>query len=853
MPERVVVTFRGVANVEVDDGQMYLARVAAIKQRFEAAGAKLCAWGAETFSFELGARDFEVAVGLAVEVAKEDAPEPSRFRVGMAMGRMIFADEGGEGLAWGAPLLIASSLAKAARPGEVLLDPKLVASRPGELLLQGTRLAMDAGRKVRGARLDVRQPWRKLAAKDVAQLKEPELLGRDAILAELAVPLGCVGIVRAGPGSGGTRLLAELTQKLAPSRSLLITPVGASREPLGAVRRALARSAALHGRPELPEHLKDALTKLIAGGGTDRWSAAELLDAWLGPTDGKFGVLTVDDASELDPMSLEVIATSLRVRGSFRVIVRLDEDEPVPEQLSAATVGTIVTASHLDRAYTELLAAGFVGGAISPEAARRWARRSGGWPLGVREALAEGMTTGELCLVDGIAMPRRKASGRSGVGTPRHWIERRMAYLTDGERAALMALAMLGGDASDTMIDALAVGMGGPSAHSAVVVETLIASGWVARPEPGWLKLSSRTARDALLTTLNDDARRQWHLAAAGMLRHYGGLLGHADAAWYASQAGDYASAAELALDAARAAEAASLDSAAAALHQFARELHPRGTPAPMPDSVRASLTASLFPPAPETNRYPFGKPEQPADGAAGEGAAADDSIKTGELGITERAISKPPPPPLPPPPDLELDLDDALQTADTEEVATVIEEDEPAAAESLKRAPEPAAASLSDAPEPAAESLSEELAELAKQALVQGDLAQLEQLIAQLRGTGEHGDLVERMSSFVALGKGAKTEALRKLQAAADIEQPPGQRARALLAYGVALAATGQAEAALLEALAALARAREAKDLHGEEACARFLARISSATGHSTAAVAWANVVKRVTSMPRD
>ena len=158
----------------------------------------------------------------------------------------------------------------------------------------------------------------------------------------------------------------------------------------------------------------------------------------------------------------------------------------------------------------------------------------------------------------------------------------------------------------------------------------------------------------------------------------------------------------------------------------------------------------------------------------------------------------------------------------------------------------------MTTGPRRVAEGMPGQLAELAKQALVQGDLATLEQLITQLRGTGEHSELVERMSSFVALGRGAKAEALRKLQAAAEVEQPPGQRARARLAYGVALAATGQPESALLEALTALARAREAGDLHGEEACARFLARLSSATGHSSAAVAWANEVKRISEAAR-
>jgi hypothetical protein len=103
-----------------------------------------------------------------------------------------------------------------------------------------------------------------------------------------------------------------------------------------------------------------------------------------------------------------------------------------------------------------------------------------------------------------------------------------------------------------------------------------------------------------------------------------------------------------------------------------------------------------------------------------------------------------------------------------------------------------------------------------------------------------------------VALGRGAKAEALRKLRAAADVDQPPVQRARALLAYGVALAATGEPEAALLEALDALSRAREVGDRLGEEACARFLARLSSAAGHPGAAAAWADVVKHVSAAAR-
>jgi hypothetical protein len=132
-------------------------------------------------------------------------------------------------------------------------------------------------------------------------------------------------------------------------------------------------------------------------------------------------------------------------------------------------------------------------------------------------------------------------------------------------------------------------------------------------------------------------------------------------------------------------------------------------------------------------------------------------------------------------------------------------------------------------------------LAELAKRALIQGDIAAVERLISQLRETGEHHELVERMTGLVALRRGATAEALRRLRDAAEVVREPSQQARACLAYGVALATAGRSESALLEALSALARARAASDAQGERACALFLARLSAAAGHPDAASAWA------------
>ena len=133
-----------------------------------------------------------------------------------------------------------------------------------------------------------------------------------------------------------------------------------------------------------------------------------------------------------------------------------------------------------------------------------------------------------------------------------------------------------------------------------------------------------------------------------------------------------------------------------------------------------------------------------------------------------------------------------------------------------------------------------DQTAELARQALLQGNMVALDLLLEKLRVTGNHAELVERMVGLVALRRGATAEGLRRLRDAAESVKEPAQQARSRLAYGVALAAAGRTEGALLEALEALSRARASGDAPGERACALFLARLSAGAGHPAAASAW-------------
>jgi hypothetical protein len=138
-----------------------------------------------------------------------------------------------------------------------------------------------------------------------------------------------------------------------------------------------------------------------------------------------------------------------------------------------------------------------------------------------------------------------------------------------------------------------------------------------------------------------------------------------------------------------------------------------------------------------------------------------------------------------------------------------------------------------------------DQTAELARQALLQGNMAALDLLLEQLRVNGEHGDLVDRMAGLVALRRGATAEALRRLRDATESVKEPAQQARARLAYAVALAASGRTEGALLEALEALSRARAAEDAPGARACALFLARLSAGAGHGASASTWIKIAQ--------
>lgn len=133
-------------------------------------------------------------------------------------------------------------------------------------------------------------------------------------------------------------------------------------------------------------------------------------------------------------------------------------------------------------------------------------------------------------------------------------------------------------------------------------------------------------------------------------------------------------------------------------------------------------------------------------------------------------------------------------------------------------------------------EALAARLMQLSKEALIGGDAHSLERWSDGLMATGEKDSFAERMRAMARLSRGRVGDALRTLQQSRrDAETAStSTRCQASLALGVGLAFAGRADEALLEALDALARAREGHDEQATQACLALLAKLFTSVGRA-------------------
>jgi hypothetical protein len=610
LSERIVVCCR-MSGEEVGRREArYFERARALTQHAEARGATLAAWSATTLAFAWDTESLEEAIDFACEVNGEDADE-KLWGCALAQGALEplvgASGRGRADLAWGEPLVAAVILARAARAGEILVEASFAGL--SKLVVTGKRNGHDGDRRVRGVRVDARQPWQRDVGQAVERLVIPALLGRPDPRSLLVQP-GLVHVLRADPGQGGTRMLTEIARAVAPGPTILVTPTGGSIEPLGALRRAVVRALAKRPHPE-----DAALDDFLAGVGATVDQASAFVAAILRSASPAAtpGALLIDDAGDIDAESLEACAqviapASLRPEREkekappFFVFVRIDATDQLPASLAALPAGQEVELGPLDLSDAAALARAATGGALGKGTGRRIARRAANVPLAIVEALAFGLRSGDIVWAGDRAALRTGASLAGRPAAAARWISKRAKATATDERGVLATIALLGGEAPlATVKDVLALVE--PSIVVDDEVRKLTERHWLVDSLPGWVALPSRTHRDTIADLLDEARRRVLSGAIADVLEQNEGELGCAEAANHAVKGGDGERGARLALRAARAAQAAGMSKSASRLLTLARLADPKCEPL-----TRQQLLTSLPPqvaPPPKRARTP--------------------------------------------------------------------------------------------------------------------------------------------------------------------------------------------------------------------------------------------------------
>ncbi|MDF2695989.1 MAG: hypothetical protein K0S65_4372, partial [Labilithrix sp.] len=632
------------------------------------------------------------------------------------------------------------------------------------------------------------------------------------------------------------------------------SPVGSGFEPLGALRRAFARSVGREINPLLLE-VGGTLDALLAGNGIALEEASRLVTAFLWPKQsGTNSLLVIDDAKAVDPATLEVCVRAVRQNPAFGIIARLDATSGLPSVLASLPKAAEYELPLLSREGAENIAMGCTGGALDALARRRWARLGGGNALAIVEAITLGVASGDITWSGDIASPRSRAAGRGALKPAAKWIRLRANAESTPARVLLSLLAVVGGEARVSFL-VRALERAGLRMDVIGTLSQLERSRWIVAQEPAaastddrfgtlserTVAFRSRSHHKALFSTLEDDARKKLHLAIAGVLEEEEGAFGRVEAAWHAAQAGEGARAAKVLLEAARSTADAHLEASTTQLIAFARRAYPACEEEALELLASALARAPSVAPPP-VSTAPVTTPSAPPSTAHASvppnGPARIAAIAS--VSPTRHKASVPPPPP--PADDVASDEPDSMVEharivpaagkllVSERLLELVAEEDapesEPATAVTATAAEGTTSPPSSNTP---GSQIAVKLGELAKDALLAADNVALERWVDGLRATGESPEFTERMGAMARLGRGDIGDALRVLRRTRGKLAPNDHRRRCQtsLALGVALSAAGRPQEALLEGMDALARARQIDDERGAKACLAFLAKL--------------------------
>ncbi len=528
---RVVVCFRfrmPAARAQAD--ATLRAGVEELAARATALGGRVVTWHPVGVAFDFAADALEDAIELVTDA------EPGLLEqtgVGVSAGELDAVVDVGVTIAlcWGPPLARATALAQIAHGGEVLLDPALAPLQEGRLLSTGSRIGTIGRERVRGQRLDLSYPWRRDPTGDVARVTRPARVGTPLPI-QLAVEAGKLSVVRAERGAGGTRFLDDLADEHPVTRVLAIPPYPLG-EPLGALRLALARSSASGaGASRLsPEHV-GPLDSLLAGEGLDLETCGALVAAWIPD-----GAVLIDDALDVDADTLDAVALACAEHG-LAVVARIPAGGTLPPALRELTRAGEVVLEALGGVQSAELVRAALGGEIDERDAARWARRGGGLPLAVREALIESIEGAELVRDGSRFRPRVRLAGRGRAHAAIHWATRRLRFVAAGDQPVLASVAVLGGEAEAGDVTAM---LDRDAADASASIDRLVAARWLVRTSAASVALPSATHREAIVAALHPDERARLHKAAAAVYAASTSPLAPASACVHALLAGDRA------------------------------------------------------------------------------------------------------------------------------------------------------------------------------------------------------------------------------------------------------------------------------------------------------------------------
>ena len=482
--ERIVVWQRATAR-EREDSAAIAAWSKTVAARVAASGGTVLAHvsGTVVASFPPG------DVGDAVEVALDllDAAEDENVDVacGVAFGPVL-----DEGIATGAAIEAAESLAVRARAGEVLLDPSARDRARGLFLF--ARTIGGGAQERRAASVDRTHPRRDTSTAAIARLGPIPITP----VTEALLPTFCAALDDARPalvllrgpvGAGAVELTRAARLELTPAVVVELGGATNGVAPLASLRAALAIDGGAQMLvATLDEHERAALDDVLAGALIDHHAVLAAMLIAIERAGGAVWFL-LSPLVGVDAATLSVVLAAYNASRAVACIARVGIDTPLPPEIDDVVNRVDLTLPPLRTADARVVARSVLGEATPIDVARRVAVLGGETPASVLEAARALIGAGDLVL-DSESKERRfvwRGAERGGVQALAldALLAERLDQLDDESRRVLELVTQMPEWAPRAMLDALAAADGIRPRAIPRSLDRLTREGWLGAGE----------------------------------------------------------------------------------------------------------------------------------------------------------------------------------------------------------------------------------------------------------------------------------------------------------------------------------------------------------------------------------